>query len=521
MNGASLITSSDLAPASRGPRLASLLACGLLCFAGAALASDEPRVYTDPRGDAVLRRTDRGADGLVHPLAGRPDVLRIVYGGWQTNTPVGNPYNGSWRDARDTNLLRIDLDFDGVVNPPGPIDLRGEGYDPYRYGMNPLYGYVEFDLDSDRDTGGEIDDVRNRPLGNVSRFGGRFEDSIGERAAVSAFDFDGNLLTEPLVERSGEEMHLAFCSCSPITVNPLNDPTPDTFDAGDTWIVTSRFLRRTHAFSRYSAAFGGSAPGEYDPMVSLLFRHDVQTDQTTVSLVYGLDNSGAAALRGEAVQPIDLNAGNQTSILEMLNDIRFAAMRTSDPGIGTPFDLLREWRDNNHAELDEFLRADSWTALAIFGTAYAVQEPEALFVWSDVAPKFNFGDCTGDGFVTYGDVQNLQAAIGRTDGTAFDADGQPNGQTRLIEFGVNFALFDLNYDGVMNSLDVSMIGLHRLGDVNNDGWVEQRDLTLLRALRGLNSNHPLFNPAADLNNDQRIDSLDEAILIRRLMLSIR
>lgn len=503
-------------PMGRGAVLAAMLA-----IAGPLRASDEPRVYTDPAGDAVLRRTDLGADGPVHPQAGLPDYVRIVYGGWQTGTPVSNPYAGSWRDPRDTNLLRIDLVFTGVVNPPGPVNLRGEGYEPYRYGLNPLYGYVEFDLDSDRDTGGEIDDVRNRPLGNVSRFGGRFEDSIGGRAAVTAYDFDGNLLTEPLVERSGEEMHLAFCSCSAMTVNTLNDPTPQTFDAGDTWIVTSRFLRRTHAFSRYSAAFGGSAPGEYDPIVNLRFRHDVQTDETTISLVYGLDNSGAAALRGEATQPLDLNAGNQTSILEMLNEIRFTAQNTSDPGIGTPFDLLRKWRDSNHERLDDFLRARSWTVLALVGTAYSEPQSDALFAWTDVGPGFNYRDCSGDGLITITDQQYVQDAIGQTDGTAFDADGQPNGQTRLIDFGLNFALYDVNYDGVMNSLDVGEVGFHRLGDVNNDGWVEQRDLTLLRALRGLTFGHPLFNPAADLNDDLRINSADEAILVRRLMLSIR
>ena len=506
--------------AGRSTCAASLAAC-LSIGVAATLASDEPRIYTDPAGDAVLRRTDPGADGIVHPQAGWPDYVRIAFGGWRTNTPQSNPYDGSWRDPRDTNLVRIDVVFNGLVNPPGPLDLRGEGYDPYRYGMNPVYGYVEFDLDSNRDTGGEIDDVRNRPLGNASRFGGRIKGSLGGRAAVTAFDFDNNLLTEPLVERSGEEMHLAFCACSPMTIDPLNDPTPDTFDAGDTWIVSSRFLRRTHAFSGYSVAFGGSAPGEYDPVVKLRFAHNLQTDETTITLIYGLDNSGAAALRGEATQPMDFNAGNQTSILEMLHEIRFAAQRTSDPGHGTPFDLLREWREYDNEDLEDFLRVRSWTVLALFGTAYAVQEPEALFVWTDIGPDFTFGDCTGDGLVTTADLQSLYTAIAQSDGTSFDADGQPNGQTRIINFGDNFALFDLNYDGVINSLDVSMIGLHRMGDVNTDGWVEQRDLTLLRAMRGLNSNHPLFNPAADLNNDLRIDSLDEALLIRRMMLTIR
>ncbi len=501
---------------------ASASACwlaALACAAGLAhplLADDDPRVYTDPAQDAVLRRTDAGADGPVDPQAGWPDLLQIVFGGWETNTPLGNPYNGSWIDPGDTNLLRIDLVFNGLVNPPGPINLQGEGYDPYRYGMNPVYGYVEFDLDTDRDTGGEIDAVRNRPLGNVSRFGGRFEDSIGERAALTEDDFDGNLRTEPLVERSGEEMHLAFCACFALTINPINDPTPDTFDAGDTWIVSGRFLSRTHAFSGYSGAFGGSQPGEYDPIVSLRFQHSLQTNRTTISLVYGLDNSGAAALRGENTQTMDLNAGNQTSILEMLGEIRFTALHTNDPGPGTPFDLLRDWRDGNHNELDEFLRADQWNALALFGTTYSQAQDDALYVWTDVGPDVSAGDCTGDGSINSLDQQAIMVAIAQTDGSSIDADGQPNGQTRLINFGRNFALFDLDYDGAIGSLDLARIGYSRYGDVNSDSLVNQTDLAIVRALRGVTSNDPLYNPAADLNQDLRIDAADEALMVRRL-----
>lgn len=500
---------------------ACLISAAALWPAAGALASDDPRVKNDPSGDAVIRRTDAGADGPIHPQAGLPDLLQLVFGGWNTSTPSSNPYNGRWIDPRDTNLFRIDLVFNGVVNPPGPLNLRGEGYDPYRYGLNPVYGYVEFDIDSERDTGGEIDNVRNRPLGVVSRFGGTFNDSIGNRAAITALDFDGNLLTPPLVERSGEEVHLAFCSCANLTVNPINDPTPNTFDAGDTWIVTSRFLVRTHAFSEYSGASGGSAPGEYDPVVSLRFKHDAQSDQTTITLIHGLDNSGTAALRGESTQSIDFNCANQTSILEMLTEIRFTAQHTNDPGPGHPFDLLREWRDNNHAELEDFLRVDQWEVLAVFGTAYSAPQNEALFVWTDIGPDFYYGDCSGDGYVDETDRARLMQAIAESDGSPLDGDGQPNGQTRLISFGENFSLYDIDYDGVMGSLDLAVIGYQRLGDVNSDSNVNQADLALLRAMRGLSSGSPLFNPAADLNNDQRINAADEALMIKRLTLALR
>lgn len=487
---------------------------------GASLAriscGDDRRIYNDPAQDVVLRRTDSGADGPVDPRAGLPDLLTIAYGGWTTGTPQSNPYNGSWIDSRDTNLLRIDLVFSGLVNPPGPINLQGEGYDPYLYGFNPVYGYVEFDLDSEVDTGGEIDNIRNRPLGNVSRFGGRFEDSIGERAAVTDRDFDGILNTPPFVERSGEEMHLTFCACFALTIDPLNDPTPSTFDAGDTWIVSGRFLDRTHAFSEYSGAFGGSEPGEYNPIVKLRFQHNQQTNQTAITLIHGLDNSGTAALRGENTQPMDLNAGNQTSILEMLNEIRFTALHTNDPGPNTPFDLLRDWGDANHNRLDDYLRADHWSALALFGTTYSQPQNEALYVWTDVGPGVIAGDGDGNGLINSADQQILMVAIAQTDGTEVDNDHQPNGQTRLIDFGHNFALYDLDYDGVIGSLDLATIGYVRYGDVNSDSLVNQTDLGIVRGLRGVTSNNPLYNPAADLNQDLRIDAVDEALMIQRL-----
>ncbi len=113
----------------RASRPALLGACAAATWCHVSLASDEPRVYTDPAGDAVLRRTDPSADGLVHPDAGWPDYVRVAYGGWQTNTPVSNPYNGSWRDPRDTNLLRIDLVFHGLVNPPRPGHIKTWNYE--------------------------------------------------------------------------------------------------------------------------------------------------------------------------------------------------------------------------------------------------------------------------------------------------------------------------------------------------------------------------------------------------------
>ncbi len=489
-----------------------LLTVALAALTSPVIGSDEPQVHIDGIGDAVIRRTDLGNDGPLSPTTGLPDLVLIRLGGWTTPTPTTNPYAGSWIDARDTDLFRIDVVFDGVVNPPGPINLLGDGYDPFRYGDTPVYGYLELDIDEDKDTGGEIDNVRNRPLGNAARFGGTFAGSVGARAAVSGYDLDDDLCSGPSVERSGEEFHLSLCMCIPFTISTMGDPTPNSFDAGDTWLITGRLFRRTHAFQDFSVAFGGSEPGMYDPVVNLLWSHDLQSDQTTISLVWALENSGSRKLRGDSsTQGNDFNAGNQTSMLEALAEIRWAAQNNNGDSC-SPYALLSEWKDGNHAELDEFLRAEQWDVLALFGTAYDTEQPDALYVWTDVGPDFKAGDCNYDGFVNATDVQFVQQAIGQADGTAFDADGVVNGRVMLENFSENFVLYDLNYDGYIGVEDLALIGYEKRGDVNSDGAVTTLDRTLLRSMLGLTEGHPQFNPAADLNGDGIINQKDDRLL---------
>jgi len=496
-------------------RLAGL-AFALLVPAGGLLGGDRS-VHVDEIGDSTFRRTDPGADGPIAPQQGQPDLVQVVIGGWTSPTPGSNPYAGRWIDSRDTNLFRIDLVFAGIVNPPGPVNLLGEGYDPFRHGPTPLFGWLELDIDEDKDTGGEIDGVRDRPLGNASRFGGRFDGSIGGRAAVTADDFDGDLCTGPEVERSGEEFHLGFCGCEPLAMTPLGDPTPLTFDSGDTWLVTGRVFRRALAFADFSFAFGGSAPGQYDPVVTLRFDHDPGADRTTVSLVWALDNSGAADLRGESdVEPLDLDVANQTSLLEGLQDIRLAATN----GNGSPcaaWGLLAEWGDDNHDELDDFLRADQWDVLGLFGTVYAEEQTDATWVWTDAGPEHRTGDLDGDGIVNAADVNVLIAAVAAVDGTPVDADGLAgNGQVGLAAFGTNFALHDLDYDGRINALDLAPLGAFVPGDVDADGDRDQADLVALGTMAGLGADDAGFNPVADLNGDGTIGRFDASILERLL-----
>lgn len=484
-----------------------------LCSTGCYVwADDKPIEYQDPYGDAILRRTDAGNNGPVNPNSNLPDLLRVFLGTWYTDTPVTDPYNGNWVDHGHANLLRIDVVFYGLVNPPGPIDLLGDGFDPYAYGENPLYGYIEFNVDDEIDTGGEVDNVADRPLGNAARFGGLLSGQAGQRSAVTAADIDGSLCTEPYVERSGEEFHMSFCACQSITINPLGDLTPETFDEGDKWIITGRLFKRTHAFIPYSFAYNGSEPGQYDPVVDLLFDSDPILGITTVSLVYPLNNYGAAEMSGEAPEPMDFNVANQNSILEALNETIIAAQYGSG-GFCTPYSLLEPWADYDESDLDDFVDPTEWQVLALVGTAYSQFQDDANYVWTDIGPGFTFGDVTGDNLVNQNDQNKIMTIIAQTDGHSMDFDGLTNGQITLSGIGNEFALYDLNYDGKINSLDLEMIGYKKRGDVNVNREVNTLDRQMLGTLLGYNINDPQYNPAADLNHDNVIDQKDSKILL--------
>jgi len=487
--------------------LTALTASALISVA--ALANDDPEILTDPSGDAIVRRTDLGNDGTINPLSNLPDLIRIEIGGWQSTTPTSNRFNGVWDDYEDTGLFRVNLVFQGLINPPGPIALNEPTYDPFRFGPNPVYGFIEFDVDDDLDTGGDIDNIYNRFLGNVSRFGGSVDSDLGKRAALSVDDLDGDLLTAPLVERSGEEWHLALCGCDPITVvNTFNDQTPNSFDPGDKWIVSSRFIHRSHAFTEFSFAFGGSRSGEYDPLTFLQFDSRPGQNITIVSLVEAIDQRGAGILAGAPSESIDLDASNQTSIHELINDIQFAAINAFDPGVGSAFDLLRDWSDGSHDNLTDFLDPESWKINALLGTAYTTEQPDAHYVWTDLAFDFVPGDVTGNGSANTQDLNAISNYIKNNDAGPTDADGVLNGQVRFPSFGFNFFIADLDYDGAVNALDLSMIQQQRPGDINADQTINNQDLILLRTLIGLQLTDPAYNPAADLNHDGIINRSD-------------
>ncbi|MBU0717561.1 MAG: hypothetical protein KJ749_04870, partial [Planctomycetes bacterium] len=190
----------------------------IICFFASVaglLADEQPRLpgqqINDPTGDAVVRRTDPGADGPIGDATEhhRPDLICLDMGNWQPFDPATDLYEGEWLSTGQ--FLRLDLRFDGLVNPPGTISLDGTPFEPFLYGPHPVFGFVEIDMDASVMTGGETWAPGDRYLGNVARFGGkpagpRFTD----RTALGGADLLNPFDVAPFVQRSGEEFHIPF-----------------------------------------------------------------------------------------------------------------------------------------------------------------------------------------------------------------------------------------------------------------------------------------------------------------------
>lgn len=60
----------------------------------------------------------------------------------------------------------------------------------------------------------------------------------------------------------------------------------------------------------------------------------------------------------------------------------------------------------------------------------------------------------------------------------------------------------------------------KLGDINADGYIDNRDYALLTAAYGSVPGQPNWNPAADLNNDGKVDLADLVILAQHINTNI-
>ena len=487
-----------------------------MCFSAMAFADPYYVEWLDFPGDHTIRETD--SVGPQHfNVNALPDLLSLRISAWEATDPANDPYTGEEVDPAIAHLFKVDLVVNGLLNPPGPIGLGVSPFDPYRFGDRPIYGFIEFDLDGNIDSGGELESTAMfRFLGNAARFGGLPTGEIGARTAKSASDYDGVFQTAPQFERTGAEMAFVFCGCfAPTLIEEIGDDD-GIMEFGETHIVRGRFLERMQALRSYSGVFGGSDFGLYDPEIEVKFSHDPDFNRTTITFVYALDAVGAAALRGETAAPLDSFVANQSSVHEMLRDIALTASGCCGPVFNDPavFPLVFDWISPNfpnvplmEQELLQYLNPTQWTATAIIGTTY--DSPQTgLYVWTDLGFNWQFADLNSDGASNTLDESLLEVTIVDLDGTMEDADGAQNGVVLIANHGENFNLFDLTNDGQIDDDDVSIYGMAQLADLTGDGFVDGADLATLLASWGNCS-----GCAADLNGDGVVDGVDTANLL--------
>jgi hypothetical protein len=461
-----------------------------LAAAAPTIMAGDVKVWNDPAGDAVIRRTDPGAVGGLLPATVLPDVIQVRLSGWQMNAPFNDPYNGTVPSGTP-HLLRLDVIFKGVINPPGPLEALD--FRPFEYGPSPLYGSLEFDVDRERDTGGEYaDQSQHQHLANVARFGGMPAGSLGAARGVRwGTEIDMNYASVPQFERSGADFLLSFCGCWSIDIQQAvngQGNTNGTFEAGETWIVKSRFWRRAGGYHLASFMTGGSGFGQYDPEVQLRWSHNTSNDRTTITLVYPLTMQGAAQLTGTPLEPMNYCAADHTSIQEGLQDIiDFVNFIPLSPGPTRDFALLWQGQDAT-----EHLDPTRWRARALFGTSYATQQPIGRYVWTDHGFDDVKGDQNSDELLTLADRLMVRQAIAQLDGGPHDGDGIVNGSVQIINFGPNFSSFDVNGDGTIDALDSIW---YCKADVNDDLVLNVADFTAF--LNYFGTGHP----RADINGD--------------------
>ena len=452
------------------------------------------KVWIDAQQDAVIRRTDPGAVNPINPRSTLPDIITLVVSGWSPFDPVTNRFLGSFTTTRDAHIFRIDIVFSGLVNPPGQLEPGNPAFNPYEFGESPVYGFLDLDIDSDKDTGGELTfPAENRYLANVARFGSIPHDSFGQRAAQSADDIDPDFFTPPFFERTGTDFVVTLCGCWDVEIVSEGGNGNRIFDEGETWLVRGRFFERSQGYVGASAGFGGSAQGHWDQLTTIQFSHDLATDTTVITLVEPLDMTGAALLKGEPLQPIDFNFANHSSIVEALNDIIEGA---GGALFGPVFELTRKWRGRDP---ERFLDVDDWEAIALFGTTYAIPSDHP-YVWTDIGFDETPGDVNGDNFADDLDISEIREYVYENDGTVVDADGVKNGRFTLINRGINFSLFDLDGNYIVEGEDLWLYG-HR-ADLDKNGRLDIFDFVAFQ------NEFILRSPVGDFNLDEQYDVFD-------------
>ncbi|MCA9310203.1 MAG: hypothetical protein KDA21_03300 [Phycisphaerales bacterium] len=468
----------------------------------------------DEIGDATLRRTDP-VNGSPNPIPGTrnlPDLRTVRIVGWSpTDATTGNIYNGNTAPFDDAppDFVRIDMVFTGLLNPPGTLGVNSLTFDPTKWGPHPLYGFLELDIDHNHNTGGEIGGgAELKYLANVGRFGNVPPAPLAARAAVGGPQIDLNFNSPPFYERSGADWEIALCGCTALT--KVAEPSGDgdtTFEEGETWILNGRIFQRTAGYANGSLAFGGSAPGLYDPLVDLRFYHynpaGTANDRTIVTIVYPLTMAGAAALANQPLQPANADPSDHNAIEESLIDIIAGA--DSGQLFGENLILQQGW-----AGQDPSVGLDpaNWRATALFGTSYPDTRP-FFFAWTDVAFQ-TWADLNGDEEANPADRTLIDNRIADLDGTGRDDDGTVDGIVTIPNFGPNFYVEDINGDGLIDGTDRNhpvFIPPPNPGDVNNDGIVDFTDLNIILSNWG-SAGTSITHDDGDLDGNGVVDFTD-------------
>lgn len=426
-------------------------------------------VWSDTDKDARLVNTVSGSPPIAFsgPL---PDLECVSVGGWNPIAPVTNPYDGD-SIRGPAHMFRVVLVFTGLVCPPGRVT---GGFNPQQFGSRPIYGYVDFDVDNDIDTGGEQRSAAGgRLLAVAPRFGVRLPGALAQRTAVAASSLDNDWQTAPQFERSGIDFSLVFCGCSTVSIISQNGNNDSIFDPGETWVVRGRFFQRSGGYTPSCNTLGGSVPGAYDPQTNLQWKHNATTNRTTITLVFPLTQQGAASLAGAPVQPIDNSidtGGNHSSLQEALSGMIASA---AAPGLsGLERELIYRWQGRSPtAYLDPVL----WRTTAMFGVAYATSQ-SSRFAWTDIGFNLIEGDVNGDGFVTRADRTDIVARIRALDGTILDADSTVNNAVSITNFGTNFDLYDVTGNGIIDAGDAAFVVGPCPADWNRDHSLTPPDI---------------------------------------------
>jgi len=478
---------------------AAVVVCLLL--AGGAFAVPPTIRMDDALGDVLVRRMDPGAnlafDTGLHRLI---DLQSIALSVWAPDDPVGDLFSGT--ETTGGEFFRLQLKLKGLVNPPGSVDPFT--FDPFRYGDSPVYGFVEIDMDNDVTTGGELESPQYRYLGNAVRFGGNVvRPEFADRVATKGSDFDGDFLTPPFVERSGEEFHFVLIG-GHFGSNDIEEIEGDgdlLFESGETWNIRGPFFHRAHGYELFSFIEGGQHPGEYSPMCNLQFHHDVSEDATYVTLVFPLTNVGAGLKNNEPAQPLNQDPTDQTSVLEGLEDLQLSASFLDVLPTGLPEEqIISNW--SGHDPMD-YLDPTGWAVTVLLGSSYTDPDPSNVyFLWSDIYPNVVPGDVDGSGVRDAVDRQLIARNIGEND----PLDGVSDGIVTIESFASDFSVFDVNHDGVVSAVDLTWSP--RNADSDHDGDVDLADTANFQRCFGRPGAPSSLCRPMDLTMDMKIDLAD-------------